>query len=117
MNEPNFEQFGRDVWNWIKKQGDDYCGNEDSEDVLPMAQRAGLVRRVIYDPRKHGDIGECEPGDEIWFWGKEVPVAGIPITGPGPSCPCGFAGNTHNIREHRMGCPIWMSQLKKEEET
>lgn len=66
-----YELFGRLVWNMITEIGGDFCQNELSEDILPLAQRAGLCRRVAYDPEKHGDGIEAAPGESIWFWGEE----------------------------------------------
>jgi hypothetical protein len=60
------------VWNWINNEGGDFCWREESEDILPLAQQAGLCRRVIYDQNKHGENIDASPGDEIWFWGNEV---------------------------------------------
>lgn len=70
MKPIDYALFGRLVWEWIAKQGGDYCGDEDSEYLLPMAQKAGLVARVKYDPAKHGENIEAERGDEIWYWGS-----------------------------------------------
>jgi len=39
------------------------------EDFSP--QKSNLVKKVVYDPKKHGDNIEAEPGDRIWFWEKE----------------------------------------------
>lgn len=72
--DPRHAVFGRLIWGWIEGQGGDFCWREDSEDILPMAEKAGLCRRVIYDPVLHGEAIEAEPGDEIWFWGKEGEV-------------------------------------------
>lgn len=69
--DPRHSTFGRLVWAWIEELGGDYCWREDSEDILPLAEKAGLVRRVIYDPALHGEEIEADPGSEIWFWGKE----------------------------------------------
>lgn len=66
--------FGCLIWEWIEGQGGEFCWREDSEEILPIAERAGLCRRVIYDPVLHGEAIEAEPGDEIWFWGKEGEV-------------------------------------------
>ena len=61
------------MWQMIEKLGGDFCGDEWSEDVLPLAERAGLCSRVIYDPEKHGEGIEADPGDEIWWWGDSFP--------------------------------------------
>ena len=63
------EAFGRAMWKLVTEH-EDFCGSEWSEDALPLAEAAGLCRRVVYDPEKHGDICEAEPGSEIWFWGE-----------------------------------------------
>jgi hypothetical protein len=39
------------MWKYITNQGGDFCGEEISEDILPLAQAAGLCCRVEYDPR------------------------------------------------------------------
>ena len=81
MHESKFETFGRLVWDMIQQQGGDFCGDEWSEEVLPLAQKAGLCSRVKYDPEKHGDeIQDAEPGDEIWFWeAVNTSPANIPL--------------------------------------
>jgi len=65
--------FGKLMWDMIQKMGGDFCGDEWSEEVLPLAERAGLCSRVTYDPAKHGDGIEAEPGNEIWWWGNPIP--------------------------------------------
>jgi hypothetical protein len=57
------------MWRYITKLGGDFCGEEISEDILPLAQSAGLCCRVEYDPEIHGEGIEADPGDEIWWWG------------------------------------------------
>ena len=57
------------MWQLILDHGGDFCGNELSEEILTLAQAAGLCCRVEYDPKKHGCIGDAEPGDVIWWWG------------------------------------------------
>lgn len=71
MTTPNYESFGRDVWEFIKRRGGDIFQDEGTEVLMPLAQKAGLVQRVIYDPEKHGEIDEVEPGGEIWWWDDE----------------------------------------------
>jgi hypothetical protein len=72
--DPRFAHFGEAMWRYITKLGGDFCGEEISEDILPLAQAAGLCSRVKYDPAKHGAIIEAEPGDEIWWWGDSLPT-------------------------------------------
>jgi hypothetical protein len=67
--DPRFARFGEAMWKYITKQGGDFCGEEISEDILPLAQAAGLCSRVEYDPETHGEGIEADPGDEIWWWG------------------------------------------------
>jgi hypothetical protein len=62
------------MWKYITKLGGDFCGEQISEDILPLAQAAGLCCKVAYDPAKHGAIIDAEPGDEIWWWGDSLPT-------------------------------------------
>jgi hypothetical protein len=73
--DPRHAKFGKLVWDMIRQLGGDFCGDEWSEDVLPLAERAGLCVRVEYDPEKHGEGIEAEPGDTIWWWGGDIPNA------------------------------------------
>ena len=70
----SYALFGRLMWDMIQQIGGSFCGDEWSEDVLPLAQQAGLCHRAMYDPEIHWDYDiECaEPGDEIWVFGEEV---------------------------------------------
>lgn len=72
VDDLRYAVFGAMVWSMIERMGGDFCADEWSEEVLPLAQRAGLCTRVIYDPSKHGDFIDAEPGTEIWYWGKEA---------------------------------------------
>jgi len=65
----NYQLFGRLVWKWVKQRGGDIFDHEDSEELMQVAQRAGLVRRVIYDPAVHGEGIDADPDSEIWYWG------------------------------------------------
>ena len=78
--DPRFARFGEAMWKFITKKGDDFCGEEISEDVLPLAQAAGLCCRVEYDPEIHGENIEADPGDKIWWWGDFDGAAGSAIT-------------------------------------
>lgn len=66
----SFTKFGEDVWCYIESIGSDFCGEEISEDILPMARASGLCTRVIYSPELHGGNIDAEPGDTIWWWGS-----------------------------------------------
>lgn len=68
-DDPRFARFGEAMWEYIAKLGGDFCGEEISEDILPLAQAAGLCCRVEFDPEIHGEGIEADPGDEIWWWG------------------------------------------------
>ncbi len=80
--DPHYAKFGFAMWKYITKQGGDFCGEEISEDILPLAQAAGLCCRVEYDPETHGEGIEADPGDEIWWWGESE-------SEPIPVIPCG----------------------------
>jgi hypothetical protein len=67
--DPRFARFGKAMWEYITKRGGYFCGEEISEDILPLAEAAGLCCRVKYDPAIHGKGIEADPGDEIWWWG------------------------------------------------
>lgn len=67
--DPRFARFGEAVWKYITKSLSGFFGVEISEDILPLAQAAGLCCRVEYDPELHGEEIDAEPGDEIWWWG------------------------------------------------
>ena len=69
--DPRYAIFGELMWEMIERIGGEFCWDAWSEDVLPLAQRAGLCRRVIYDPEIHGPGIEAEPGCEIWYWGAD----------------------------------------------
>jgi len=68
--DPRYARFGEEMWKYITNQGGDFCGEEISEDILPLAQAAGLCCRVEYDPAIHGEGIEADPGSEIWYWGN-----------------------------------------------
>lgn len=68
--DPRYARFGEAMWKYITNLGGDFCGEELSEDILPLAQSAGLCCRVEYDPAIHGEGIEADPGSEIWYWGN-----------------------------------------------
>lgn len=68
-DDPRYARFGKAMWEMIRKHGEEFCWDEWSEDVLPLAEKARLCQRVKYDPEKHGEM-EAEPGSEIWWWGE-----------------------------------------------
>jgi hypothetical protein len=71
-----YTRFGKAVWDYIVQRGELFCGEEISEDILPLAQSAGLCSRVKYDPVIHGDNIDAETGDEIWWWEYPVKIRG-----------------------------------------
>lgn len=77
LSDERFAIFGEAVWDFITKSGIDFCGEEISEDILPLARDAGLCDRVPYDPTIHGEDIEADPGDEIWWWGSMIDLARI----------------------------------------
>ena len=66
-------RFGEAMWDYIVQLGQEFCEDEISEDILPLAEKAGLCRRVKYDRDKHGDM-DADEGAEIWWWGEENPA-------------------------------------------
>ncbi len=72
LADPRYARFGELMWAYIVKQGGDFCGEEISEDVLPLAMAAGLCEKVAYDPAIHGEGIEADVGSEIWYWGDSV---------------------------------------------
>jgi len=68
MMDPRYDRFGRAVWDYIEKLGDDFVGKEISEDILSLAEEAGLCWRMEYDPELHGEGIDAEPGDDVWVW-------------------------------------------------
>lgn len=80
--DPRYAKFGVAMWKFITDMGGDFCMNEISDDILPLACAAGLCQRVKYDPTKHGIDIEADPGVEIWYWGEpddSMRVASEPI--------------------------------------
>ena len=69
--EEKFAKFGEAVWKYIEGIAPDFCGEEISEDILPLAESAGLCCRVVYNPEIHEEVIDAEEGDEIWYWGKK----------------------------------------------
>lgn len=68
--DPRFARFGEAMWKYITGLGSEFCGAEISEDILPLAEIAGLCCRIEYKPAIHGTVIEAEPGDKIWWWGE-----------------------------------------------
>jgi hypothetical protein len=62
----NFEAFGKEVLDWMRDPS--FFSFEESEELCEMAERHGLVERVVYDEALHGEIQDCEPGDRIWWF-------------------------------------------------
>lgn len=42
------------------------------DEIMELAESIGVgnVRKVTYDPEKHGEM-VAERGDRVWFWGEE----------------------------------------------
>jgi ribosomal protein L32 len=66
--DPRFARFGEAMWKFITKNGGDFCDDELSEDILPLAQASGLCCLIGYDPEIHGEM-DADPGVKIWWWG------------------------------------------------
>lgn len=53
----------------LKKHWEHDCGEVEGDEIQDMALEFGLIVRVSYDPKKHGDGGlefGVEPGGE-WY--------------------------------------------------
>tara|TARA_Y100000310_G_scaffold345276_1_gene463338 strand:+ start:3705 stop:3926 length:222 start_codon:yes stop_codon:yes gene_type:complete len=70
-NTAKMAAFGEEMWEWAKNACQCGFDFEESEDIMEMAQRHGLVDRVEYDPKKHGEEIDCDEGDMIWYWGDK----------------------------------------------
>jgi hypothetical protein len=75
-HDERFKVFGALMWNYITDMGSDFTGDEWSESVLPLAQKAGLAEQVEYNPEIHGHV-EAERGDTIWYWGENLNQNGL----------------------------------------
>lgn len=66
------EKVGRGLLRWISEEAEDgsngFFGDETSEELCPILQKYGFVRRERYDPNKHGEVDCVEPGDEMWVF-------------------------------------------------
>lgn len=74
---PQEAEFGCLIWRWIKAQTREggMIDGPDVDEIMSLAEAAGLCGIVVYDPERHGEIAEAEPGSEIWWWGKAEPRA------------------------------------------
>jgi hypothetical protein len=70
-NDPRYAEFGMLVWEMVRKEvsAGDIC--EYSDQIMYLAEKAGLCFSILYDPDLHREMG-AEPGDEIWWWGDSV---------------------------------------------
>lgn len=66
-NMTNLHKFGEEMWEWLKDK-EDLFEFDESEEILGIGQKYGLVENVEYDPLKHGEM-DCDEGDMIWYWG------------------------------------------------
>ncbi len=67
------EQFAKVALDKVKERTASGESDENDDALLELAARIGYgnVRRVKYDPEKHGEVVDVEPGQEMWFWGEE----------------------------------------------
>lgn len=71
---PDFEKFGRAIWQDVVDFGPEFQFLNCADDILHNTEQAGLCWRVEYDPNKHGeDLGtgmmrHVSPGQKIWLW-------------------------------------------------
>lgn len=67
--------FGKDMWAWIKEHGESVFEVEEVDDIMEIATRYGLAKKVAYDPEIHKNIHNddyLEKGDQIWWYGDGV---------------------------------------------
>jgi hypothetical protein len=62
------ETFGRLMLEHLITQLPDFLGDEWAEDIMPLAEQAGLCVWTAYEPDIHGEI-DAEEGAMIWYWG------------------------------------------------
>jgi hypothetical protein len=65
----SFGAFGREIFNLVTERVANMTIDEGDEDIMEIAVRNGLAKKVPYDPELHGDVLEAEPGQSIWWWG------------------------------------------------
>lgn len=71
--------FGRRMFKYLFQE---FVEGSFEVEVHPIiehdAVQCGLVEKAVYDPDKHGDIDDVEPGDDVWIitdLGKEVRIS------------------------------------------
>ena len=52
----------------------------DGGSIQDKAENLGIIVRTQYDPEKHGDSGEAEPGDDWFVFADWLPAAPNNIT-------------------------------------
>lgn len=55
--------------------GSDFFWNEDSEDWCELLAEHGFAEETVYDPAKHGEIDDVEPGDRVWIFSEAMKKA------------------------------------------
>ena len=71
-SDANYAGFGKDIFQFLVLDLDpeEFFSHDDSEEIMEIAQKNGLAKRVEYDPEKHGENIEASPGGKIWWWGS-----------------------------------------------
>jgi len=68
--------FGAAVLEYMKPRIADGMMDETLEGIAQIAVGQAVLKEVTYDPKIHVDVNEewCdfEPGDKIYYWGKEA---------------------------------------------
>ena len=62
-------KFGELMWERLLKILPEYLGEEESQEVMEIAEQCGLCVWTRYDPEIHGYVEDAEEGGMIWFWG------------------------------------------------
>jgi hypothetical protein len=61
---------------WVENFFGEGCTDIDGSDFQDMAVNCGLLCETTYDPARHGESIECEPGD-CYFEQTEIGAAAL----------------------------------------
>jgi len=83
----------------------------------PLAQRVQAAIDEAYKRGRldqHADQFQINKTMKIWSSSRPAQDWATANMLPGrPTCPCGFQGNTRNIREHRGNCEAWRQHIEE----
>lgn len=69
----NLAAFGIGMLRWLMDH--DIFIFEESEEWCEIMQDSGFIEHAIYDPERHGQISDAEPGQEVWIFTNAARVA------------------------------------------